>query len=141
MSTDILFRATSRVAFDQLAILWGLIDAHGESLRGVNIDVIEKGEFVIKPPVYDRDGEVVTPALVDNDNVYVNVRLVPPAEPLAGNVARWMQTNAPEQDRQSRYPGGPTRRRRVAADGAALVELISAPPQFPRRIWLGDEAP
>lgn len=141
MSTDILFRATGRGAFERLAALWGLIDADGEPLRGVNIDVIEKGEFVIKPAAFDRDGNEVTPALVDNDNIYVNVRLVPPAESLAGNVTRWMQANAPEQDRASRYPDGPTRRRRVAVDGTKLVEMIDPPPQFPRRIWLGDLAP
>ena len=156
--TDIMFRATSKEAFVKLGRQLGFIlpvDPAGPAdirvIFGVDIDFIVKGSLVHKPPVRDNEGVVITPPVVDNANVHVNLRLthgVALADLLEGtdpdgfdnsSIRVFMRDNGTLANVPSLRRNGVTHSWfRNNLGGGDMVELIWPEPEKRRRIWLGD---
>lgn len=151
--TELFFRATSKRALfklgtvDPLNFIVGL-NGNAPTLGawkyapGVFVILIDKGKYEIEPSTD------VTPAVMDNDHVYANVRLTAEyalADKLPGGddvwdrskIALWLKNNGVETDVVSQYPGGPVRRRFIKdlANGD-VIELIWPAPDPLHRVWL-----
>jgi hypothetical protein len=77
MGSDLMYRATDEATWDAWAAIVSLTyDGHP---NGCYIDEI--GPVVVTPAVVGPDGEIITPAVMD-DRYHVNVRLTQIAGPL-----------------------------------------------------------
>jgi hypothetical protein len=120
MSNDLMYRADTKAAWDAYASDTGLTDDDGRPL-GCYIDEI--GSIVVTPAVIGPDGEIVTPAVMD-DRHHVNVRVTQVSGPLPDPV--------PEGYVQQGHDLA------VLAQGGEGVEWVDpASVDNPRRIWAG----
>ena len=69
MSNDLMFKATTKAAWDSFVTSWP------DTFTDILVDEI--GPIVTTPAVLDEDGEIVTPAVVD-DHWHTNVRVLRP---------------------------------------------------------------
>lgn len=117
--SDLMFRATTKAAWDAYAAEVGLTDDEGRPL-GCLIDEI--GPIVTTPAVMGEDGEIITPAVMD-DRWHVNARLTEIAQhsdDLSGNAIVMGHDPA------------------ILAAGGPGVEWVDpATVDNPRRIWAG----
>lgn len=116
---DLMYRATDKAAWDAYAAIVSLtVDGMP---NGCYIDEI--GPIVTTPAVIGPDGEIITPAVVDNHH-HVNVRLTQLAGPMPDPVP-------PDHVQQGHDPA-------VLAQGGPGVEWIDpATVSSPSRIWAG----
>jgi hypothetical protein len=107
---DMMYRATTKAAWDAFASEMGLTDS-------CLIDEI--GPIVTTPAILDEDGEIVTPAVMDESH-HVNVRVIhlPQSVDEEGEISGITMADL--------------------ADGNADVEWVHpATVDNPRRIWAG----
>lgn len=72
---DFLLRAKDRATFDTVAAKYGIL-VNGQPAPGVYLDHI--GPHVREPAILDANGNVITPAVIDN-RYHVNMRITEPA--------------------------------------------------------------
>jgi hypothetical protein len=119
MGYDLMYRATDKAGWDAYAAIVSLT-SDGQPL-GCYIDEI--GGIVVTPAVIGPDGEIVTPAVMD-DRHHVNVRVTQVSGPLPDPV--------PEGYVQQGHDLA------VLAQGGEGVEWVDpATVDNPRRIWAG----
>ena len=76
MIYDLMFKSTTEATWDEFALSSGLtVDQDGSVYPAENVLIDEIGPIVITPAVYDEDGDIVTPAIID-ESWHVNVRLI-----------------------------------------------------------------
>lgn len=115
---DLMYRATDRAAWDAFTLASGLV-ADG-NLNGCLIDEI--GPVITTPAVIGEDGEIITPAVMD-DRWHVNLRLT-----------ETFSTSTDEEGNVTTTGHDPA----VLALGGPGVEWADpATVQQPRRIWAG----
>jgi hypothetical protein len=120
MASDLMYRADTKAAWDAYASDMALTDDEGRPL-GCYIDEI--GPIVVTPAVIGPDGEIVTPAVMD-DRWHVNVRVTQVSGPLPDPV--------PEGYVQQGHDLA------VLAQGGAGVEWLDpSTVKSPVRIWAG----
>jgi len=119
MGSDLMYRATDEATWDAWAAIVSLTyDGHP---NGCYIDEI--GPVVVTPAVVGPDGEIITPAVMDN-RYHVNVRLIQIAGPL------------PDPLPEDYVPQG--HNPAVLAQGGPGVEWLNpAAVEHPCRIWAG----
>lgn len=72
---DLMFKATSKKAWDDYAAANGLVlDFEGVAFPASGVMIDEIGAVMLEPPVIDQDGEITTPAAMDG-NHHVNLRV------------------------------------------------------------------
>lgn len=72
---DLMFNATSKKAWDDFAAANGLVlDFDGATFPASGVMIDEIGPIMVDPPVIDRDGDIITPAVMDEE-YHVNLRV------------------------------------------------------------------
>lgn len=72
---DLMYKSTTKETWDAFALSSGLaVDQDGSIYPAENVLIDEIGPIVTTPAVYDEDGDIVTPAIVD-ESWHVNIRL------------------------------------------------------------------
>ena len=73
---DLMYKSTDKTTWDAFALSSGLAtENEGVLYPAPNVLIDEIGPIVITPAVYDEDGDIIEPAVVD-DTWHVNVRLL-----------------------------------------------------------------
>lgn len=75
---DLMFKATDKAAWDAFALASGLTIANGDiTFVAPGFVISEIGAIAITPSVFDTEGNLVTPAVMDEHH-HVNVRVLTP---------------------------------------------------------------
>lgn len=120
---DLMYRADTKAAWDAYASEMDLTVTDGENTYPLGCYIDEIGSIVVTPAVIGENGEIVTPAVMD-DRHHVNVRLTQIAGPL------------PDPLPEDYVPQGHDPA--VLAEGGEGVEWVDpATVDNPRRIWAG----
>jgi hypothetical protein len=76
MIYDLMYKSTTKATWDAFTLSSGLVvDQDGSVYPAENVLIDEIGPIVTEPAVYDEDGDLVTPAVID-ESWHVNVRLI-----------------------------------------------------------------
>lgn len=117
---DLMFKATDKAAWDAFALASGLtVTDDGLTFAAPGILISEIGAIATTPPVFDAEGNMVTPAVMDEHH-HVNVRVMQPFV---------MSDDDPPVEIDVCAA--------LAAGGAGVAWLDPATVSSPSRIWAG----
>lgn len=117
---DLMFKATDKAAWDAFALASGLTVADGDiTFVAPGFSMSEIGAIAIAPPVFDAEGNLVTPAVMDEHH-HVNVRVLTPVV---------MSDDEPPVEIDVCAT--------LAAGGVGVVWLDPSTVSSPSRIWAG----